>query len=138
MRVRRRVTVAVATVTFAALVGAIVPTSVGATLTFPGPNWIDTFGSVALSSPTVATIDGVTAVVFGSENGYVNVVDAATGLNLPGWPQPVSLFPGAVSPVESSPPAGGGSYSTRWARPTTPKSKHARRTGPPHPDKHSG
>lgn len=70
---------------------------------FPASNWNDTFGAVALSSPTVATIDGVTAIVFGAENGYLDVVDAATGLNLPGWPRPVSLGTGTTSPIESSP-----------------------------------
>ncbi|MCU1493121.1 MAG: repeat-containing protein [Acidimicrobiaceae bacterium] len=56
-----------------------------------------------MSSPTVAMIDGVQAVVFGSESGYVFVVNAATGQNLPGWPQPVELAAGAPSAVESSP-----------------------------------
>jgi hypothetical protein len=70
---------------------------------FPAPSWIDTFGAVALSSPTVATIDGVSAVIFGSENGYVDVVDASTGLNLPGWPQPVSFNGSGASPIESTP-----------------------------------
>src|SRR5260221_2155704 len=58
---------------------------------FPAPSWVDTVGPIALSSPTVATIDGVPAVVFGSENGELYVVDAASGANLPGWPQPVVL-----------------------------------------------
>jgi hypothetical protein len=42
------------------------------------------------SSPTVADVngDGVPDVVFGHQNGYVDVVDGRTGANLPGWPQP--------------------------------------------------
>ncbi len=99
MRVRRWLTTLVAL----AVGGAFSPGIAEGAVAFPAPNWSDTFGAVALSSPTVATIDGVTAVIFGSENGYVDVVDAATGLNLPGWPQPVSLFPGTTSPIESSP-----------------------------------
>ena len=39
-----------------------------AAVTFPAPSWIDTVGPIALSSPTVATIEGVTAVVFASED----------------------------------------------------------------------
>jgi len=74
-----------------------------ATTTFPSPTWSDTLGQVAISSPTVATIDGVQAVVFGSESGYVYVLDALTGANLPGWPEPVELTPGVPSAIESSP-----------------------------------
>ncbi|HWD24650.1 MAG TPA: hypothetical protein VG368_04240 [Acidimicrobiales bacterium] len=95
---------------FAALIVASIATALAPAVSdasvvapFPAPNWIDTFGAVALSSPTVATINGVTALVFGSENGYVDVVDAATGLNLPGWPQPVSFPGGGPSPIESTP-----------------------------------
>ena len=71
--------------------------------TFPQPNWIDTVGPIALSSPTVATIDGVDAVVFGSEDGELYVVNAATGVNLPGWPEQVRLSGGAPTAIESSP-----------------------------------
>lgn len=60
-------------------------------------------GPVAISSPSVATIDGVQAVVFGSESGYVYAVDATTGRLLPGWPEPVELAPGVPSAIESSP-----------------------------------
>jgi hypothetical protein len=70
---------------------------------FPVPSWIDTLGQVAISSPAIATIDGTTAVVFGSEAGYVYVINAATGANLPGWPQPVELAPGVPTAIESSP-----------------------------------
>ena len=90
----------------AAALGLIAPAvdaSGATTITFPQATWVDTFGSVALSSPVVATIDGVTAVVFASENGYVDVVDASDGMNLPGWPEPVSIANGVTSPVESTP-----------------------------------
>lgn len=89
------------TLTTATGVGAASRPAIGNT--FPTPVWFDTAGSVALSSPTVATIDGVTAVVFASENGYLNVVDATTGLSLPGWPQPVDLASGVATAIESSP-----------------------------------
>jgi outer membrane protein assembly factor BamB len=74
-----------------------------ATVGFPAPNWTDTVGPIALSSPTVATIDGVEAVVFGSEDGELYVVNAATGANLPGWPEPVDLSGSTPTAIESSP-----------------------------------
>ena len=48
-------------------------------------------------------IDGVEAVVFGSENGDLYVVNAETGANLPGWPEPVTLSGGEPTAIESSP-----------------------------------
>lgn len=70
---------------------------------FPSPNWEETVGSVAISSPTVATIEGTDAVVFGTESGYVYVINAVTGANLPGWPEPVMIAPNKPSAIESSP-----------------------------------
>ena len=75
----------------------------GAQITFPSPAWVDTVGPIALSSPTVATIEGVSAVVFGSQDGEIYVVDAATGTNLPGWPEQVRLSGGEPTAIESSP-----------------------------------
>ena len=72
-------------------------------VSFPTPTWTDTVGPIALSSPTIATIDGVSAVIFGSESGYLYVVNALTGKNLPGWPEPVDIAPGVPTAVESSP-----------------------------------
>lgn len=74
-----------------------------ATGPFPAPTWVDTVGPIALSSPTTGVLDGTPVVVFGSESGYLYVVNARTGANLPGWPQPVELAPGAPSAIESSP-----------------------------------
>ena len=90
----------------AAMIGASVVLGApsGATsASFPSPTWTDTVGPIALSSPTEATIDGVPAIVFGSESGYVYVVNALTGANLPGWPEPVDIAPGVPTAVESSP-----------------------------------
>ena len=70
---------------------------------FPAPTWVDTVGPLALSSPTTGVLDGQPVVAFGSESGYLYVVNARTGANLPGWPQPVELAPGAPSAIESSP-----------------------------------
>jgi hypothetical protein len=88
--------------------GTSAPTRLQATLdaaplTFPAATWSATVGPIALSSPTVGEIDGVEAVVFGSENGDLYVVNAATGANLPGWPQPVTLGGSAPTAIESSP-----------------------------------
>ncbi|HVB07287.1 MAG TPA: hypothetical protein VNF07_13675 [Acidimicrobiales bacterium] len=82
---------------------APLPGHVDATAVFPSPTWTDMVGPIALSSPTVATIDGTQAVVFASEDGEVYVVDANSGANLPGWPQPVTLSGGAPTAIESSP-----------------------------------
>jgi len=70
---------------------------------FPAPSWVDTVGPVALSSPTTGVIDGTPVVAFGSESGYLYVVNARTGANMAGWPQPVELAPGQPSAIESSP-----------------------------------
>jgi hypothetical protein len=70
---------------------------------FPRPSWNLTFGPVAISSPTVAEIDGVTALVFADESGYVYVVNATTHALLPGWPQPVDLGGSGPTAIESSP-----------------------------------
>lgn len=70
---------------------------------FPAPAWVDSVGPVALSSPATGVIGGVPVVAFGSENGDLYVVDARTGKDLPGWPQPVDIAPGHPSAIESSP-----------------------------------
>jgi hypothetical protein len=100
------VAVAVAVAALVAVAGALgveAPLANAQSTTFPAPTWVDTLGQIAISSPTVATIDGVQAVVFGSESGYVYAVNAQTGTNLPGWPEPVELAPGVPSAIESSP-----------------------------------
>ena len=73
------------------------------TATFPNPSWVDTFGPVALSSPTVATVNGQVIVAVASQNGYLDLVDAETGANLPGWPVAVDIAPNSPTAVESSP-----------------------------------
>ncbi len=71
--------------------------------TFTSPAWTDTVGAEALSSPTTAVIDNVQVIVFGSENGYVYMLNAATGQNMPGWPEPVEIAQGQPTAIESSP-----------------------------------
>ena len=98
--------VAVTVVACSTLLGATTA-RVGAgaqtTATFPAPSWIDVFGSVALSSPTVATVNGQPIVSVASQNSYLDLVDAETGNNLPSWPVPVDITPNSPTAVESSP-----------------------------------
>ncbi|HLH46640.1 MAG TPA: hypothetical protein VKV25_05725, partial [Acidimicrobiales bacterium] len=57
----------------------------------------DAGGPVALSSPTVANLDGQQAVVVGDRAGYVWALHLADGSSVPGWP----YYEGA--PVDSTP-----------------------------------
>ena len=109
-----RLLIAITLCTLAGLVGATATTSAASrslvstvpsseTTSYPAPTWIDTIGPIALSSPTIATIDGIEAVVFASQDGMLYVVDASTGLSLPGWPQPVNLSGNQPTAIESSP-----------------------------------
>src|SRR5690348_9451209 len=94
---------ALATMLASVIVGVSNETLGAAVSGFSLPTWTDTVGPIAISSPTVATINGVQAVVFASQNGELYVVNATTGANLPGWPQPVVLSGGAPTAIESSP-----------------------------------
>ena len=60
-------------------------------------------GPVWMSSPVVATIDGVKAVILATLSGEVSVVNARTGAELPGWPQFVHINSPAPTAVDSSP-----------------------------------
>ena len=105
----------VARVTFASLTTAAATTALGlfqtsATAaqlprsnTFPAAVWTQLTGHIGFGSPTVATIDGVKAVVVGSESGLVYVMNAKTGAELPGWPQKVQIAPGVGTAVDSTP-----------------------------------
>lgn len=88
-------------VLLAPAIAAAAPASPNAA--FPSPDWVDTVGPVALSSPVTGTIDHVPVIAFGTESGYLYVVNARTGRNLPGWPRPVEIAPGVPTAVESSP-----------------------------------
>ena len=66
------------------------------------PNWNRS------SSPAIADVngDGVNDIVMGHLDGYLRVLNIATGDVLPGWPQPAVLAPlidGRPSAIESSP-----------------------------------
>jgi hypothetical protein len=71
--------------------------------TFPPAVWNVGVGHVGFSSPTIAQIDGVRAVVVATESGWVYVLNASTGRELPGWPQPVTIAPGQATAVDSTP-----------------------------------
>jgi hypothetical protein len=107
MRLRRRICAIAAAVISCASVYATTasdaPATAQTTGAFPAPSWIDTFGPVALTSPTVATVNGQVVVAVASQNGYLDLVDAETGANLPGWPVPVDITPNSPTAVESSP-----------------------------------
>lgn len=60
-------------------------------------------GSISESSPTVATYNGQTILAVGDENGLVHVINAATGQELPGWPQKMAAPAGERVAIESSP-----------------------------------
>jgi hypothetical protein len=70
---------------------------------FSSPVWDDSIGRVEFSSPTVAVIDGVTAVVVATETGDVYVINARNGDELPGWPQKIEITPGVASASDSTP-----------------------------------
>jgi hypothetical protein len=72
--------------------------------TFTQPLWTADIGTnVEYSSPTFATIDGVRAIVAASLSGEVYVVNAITGKELPGWPQPVDIVGKQATAIDSSP-----------------------------------
>jgi hypothetical protein len=72
--------------------------------TYPSYMWMDRIGTeTAFTSPTFATIDGVRAIVSGSLDGEVYVVNAITGAALPGWPQAADITGTTPTAIESSP-----------------------------------
>ena len=73
-------------------------------VSFGRAKWTVCVGStITQSSPSIATWAGTTIVAIGDENGYVHLLDAATGEELPGWPQRMKGPLGTPAAVESSP-----------------------------------
>ncbi|MGH9296915.1 MAG: PQQ-binding-like beta-propeller repeat protein, partial [Acidimicrobiales bacterium] len=71
---------------------------------FGVPKWcIYGIGPQGFTSPVAGSIDGVPVVVDASLSGWVYVVNARTGAELPGWPQPVTLVGTTRTAVDSSP-----------------------------------
>lgn len=76
-------------------------------VTFPSASWSTCIpGSIAQSSPSVATYDGTTILAVGDEQGYVHVINAATGAELPGWPKRMKDPGGGLVAIEGSPAIG--------------------------------
>lgn len=71
--------------------------------TFPRAAWNVETGHIGFSSPSIGTIDGTRVVAVGSESGYLYVMNAATGAEMPGWPQKVQIAPGVGTAVDSTP-----------------------------------
>jgi hypothetical protein len=90
----------------ASLLPALPPPPVSASPGAPAPVWSHTFGGWnRSSSPTIADVngDGRNDIVHGHQDGWLRVLDAATGANLPGWPQPNQVRPGAAVAIDGSP-----------------------------------
>jgi len=84
--------------------GAPRRTSVSKIHDFQNSLWsLTKLGSVWMSSPVVATIDGVKAVVLATLSGEIYVVNAKSGRELPGWPQWVHINSPTPTAVDSSP-----------------------------------
>ncbi len=60
-------------------------------------------GGQGFTSPVVGTIDGTKVVVDASLTGWVYVVNARTGAEMPGWPQPARLVGDTATAIDSSP-----------------------------------
>jgi hypothetical protein len=76
-------------------------------VSFPSASWSTCVaGSIAQSSPSVATYDGTTILAVGDEQGYVHVINAATGAELPGWPRQMKDPGGGLVAIEGSPAIG--------------------------------
>ena len=73
-------------------------------ISWPKASWVTCLpGAVAQSSPTVADWHGMTIIAVGDESGRLNVFDAATGEELPGWPEKLAAPSGACVAIEGSP-----------------------------------
>jgi hypothetical protein len=77
---------------------------VAPTVSWPAPAWKACFpGTITESSPTFATFREEAIVAVGDERGYVHVLDAATGAELPGWPRAMAAPRGQHAAIEGSP-----------------------------------
>ena len=71
---------------------------------WPTASWqIQSDGNIYESSPTTARVNGTEVIAVGTETGEVELLNAATGAELPGWPREVAHAPGQPAAVESSP-----------------------------------
>jgi hypothetical protein len=56
-----------------------------------------------MSSPSTARVGNADVAAVGTESGELELLDAATGREMPGWPQRVASLPGEPAAIESSP-----------------------------------
>jgi hypothetical protein len=92
-----------------AVAHTLAPQHIAPSVVWPSPQWASLtttgsdVGNVTQSSPTTAVVGDRTIVAVGAENGFVYVMDAATGKELPGWPKRMAAGPGQSVAIESSP-----------------------------------
>ncbi|HWS47196.1 MAG TPA: VCBS repeat-containing protein, partial [Acidimicrobiia bacterium] len=70
------------------------------------PSWtVQRSGWDRSSSPTIADVngDGVNEIVIGHQDGLVHVINAATGQDIPHWPQPAIVAGSTATAVDSTP-----------------------------------
>ncbi len=72
---------------------------------FGYPRWVVGchIGGQGFTSPVAGTIDGVKVVVDASLSGWVYVVNALTGREMPGWPEKADLVGSTATAIDSSP-----------------------------------
>lgn len=77
---------------------------IGPGVNWPAATWSDCVpGAIAQSSPSVAQWGSKTILAVGDENGFVHVVDALNGAELPGWPKRLASPGGGRVAIEGSP-----------------------------------
>ncbi len=89
--------------------GVLVEASVrpaGASVVSNTPAWTyhSSSGWDRSSSPTIADVngDGTPDIVIGHQDGWLRVLNGATGADMPGWPQPAVVSGGAAA-IDSTP-----------------------------------
>jgi hypothetical protein len=81
----------------------------GASVVSNSPSWTyhGTSNWDRSSSPTIADVngDGTPDIVIGNQDGWLRVINGATGGDMPGWPQP-AVVSGVPAAIDSTPAVG--------------------------------
>ncbi len=96
---RSRTLLSLLSLSLAAVVPVSLPGPAGAAAS-PTLAWSQSVpSSDRTSAPTIADVngDGVPEIVVGNQDGWLRVLDAGTGQNIAGWPQPVIVSGGATA-----------------------------------------